>query len=59
MEDMEASSSGKRESEEDDDETCSATRVFVRSFASAPNISGACSGNENRLVCYSDLKIVV
>ena len=59
MEDMEASSSGKRKSEEDDDETCSATRVFVRSFASAPNNSGTCSSNENRITSYSDLKIVV
>ena len=59
MEDMEASSSGKRKSEKDDDETCYATRVFVRSFTSAPNNSGTCSSNENGIISYSDFKIVV
>ena len=57
MEEMEASSSGKRKSE--DDGTCSAARVFVRSFASAPNIQGTCSANENSHINNSDLKIVV
>ena len=56
---MEASCSGKRKSEDDDDGTCSATRVFVRSFATAPNIPDTCSANEYILISNSDLKIVL
>ena len=59
MDEMEASFSGKRKSEDDDGGTCSAARVFVRSFASAPNIQGTCSANENSPINNSDLKIVV
>ena len=59
MEVVEASSSGKRKSDEDDDKSGATTKVLVRSFASHQNISGMCSANENSHVSKGDLKIVV
>ena len=56
---IEASSSGKRETEDDDGGTCSAASVLVRSYATVLNIPGTCSANENSLFSKSDLKIVV
>ena len=59
MEVVEASSSVKRKSDEDDEETGATTKVLVRSFASDQNISGMCSTNENSRVSNGDLKIVL
>ena len=59
MEVVEASSSVKRKSDEDDDETGATTKVLVTSFASGQNITGMCSADESSRASKGDLKIVV